>query len=121
MVVEYLVSPKGDLLQRWIEEKRKVSHPVELADILYTLSKDKRYKILIRKLSGKIGKGDGIEMCELLDILESRGMERGKEQACANLNALIRNLTADKRYDDLARSATDRKFQNQLLKEYQII
>lgn len=117
MVVEYLVSPKGDLLQRWIEEKRKVRHPVELADILYTLSKDKRYKILIRKLSGKTGKGDGIEMCELLDILESRG----KEQAYANMNALIQILTADKRYDDLARSATDRKFQNQLLKEYQII
>lgn len=117
MVVEYLVSPKGNLLQRWIEEKRKVRHPVELADILYTLSKDKRYKILIRKLSGRTGKGDGIEMCELIDILESRGME----QAYANMNALIQKLTADKRYDDLARSATDRKFQNQLLKEYQII
>lgn len=117
MVVEYLVSSKDYLLQRWIEERRKVRHPIELAAVLYTLSKDKRYKFLIQWLSKQTGKGDDVEMCELLDILENRG----REQAFSNLNALIQKLTSDKRYDDLARSAVDREFQNQLLKEYQII
>lgn len=117
MVVEYLVSPKEYLLQRWIEEKRKVRHPMELAALLYKLSKDKRYKLLIQRVLKENGKGDGVEMCELIDILENRG----REQAFSDLNALIQKLTSDKRYDDLARSAADREFQNQLLKEYQII
>lgn len=121
MVVEYLVNPKGCLLQRWKEEKRKIRHPAELADILYTLSKDKRYRVLIKKLSEETEKGDGIAMCELLDLLENQGIEKGMERASSNLNALIQKLTNDKRYDDLARSAIDRDFQNQLLKEYQII
>lgn len=117
MVVEYLANPKSFLLQRWMREKRKVRHPIELAELLYALSRDKRYKVLIERLSEENGKGDEIEMCELLDLLEERGMER----ASANLNALIQILTSEKRYDDLERSATDRDFQNQLMKEYQII
>lgn len=121
MVVEYLVNPKGYLLQRWTKEKRKIRHPVELADMLYSLSNDRRYEILIKKYSKKTKEGDVIEMCELLDLLEERGMQRGIEQASSNLNALIQNLTAEERYDDLARSAVDRDFQNQLLKEYKII
>ena len=47
---------------------------------------------------------------------EARGEARGE----ARINKLITLLVKDKRYDDLARSASDAAFQQQLMSEYGI-
>ena len=91
---------------------RKVRHPVELADLLYALSRDERYQLICEELSEKDTKGE-IRMCELLDIVEKNGQ--------AKLNTLIRKLAAEERYEDLVRSAADNEYQKKLMREYQII
>ncbi len=51
---------------------------------------------------------------------EARGEARGKARGEARINKLITLLVKDKRYDDLARSASDAAFQQQLMSEYGI-
>ena len=116
LVVEFLTNPKNLLLQKWSKENRKVRHPVELADMLYALSKDERYQLICEELSEKDMKGE-VRMCELLDIVENRGLQQGQEK----LNALIRKLMAEGRYEELARSAADSEYQKELMRECHII
>lgn len=80
MVVEYLTNPKECLIEKWLKEGRKIRHPLELADLLYALSKDERYRFLSEELSEREVKGEDLKMCELLDILENRGIEKGIRQ-----------------------------------------
>ena len=94
-------------------------HPVELADMLYALSKDERYQLICEELSEKDMKGE-VRMCELLDIVENRGLQQGQEQAFSKLNTLIRKLAAEERYEDLVRSAADSEYQKELMRKYQI-
>lgn len=49
---------------------------------------------------------------------EARGEARGETRGEARINKLITLLAKDKRYDDLARSANDAAFQQQLMSEY---
>ena len=51
---------------------------------------------------------------------EARGEARGEARWEARINKLITLLVKDKRYDDLARSASDAAFQQQLMSEYGI-
>lgn len=51
---------------------------------------------------------------------EARGEARGIEQGEARINKLNTFLIKDKRFDDLARSASDRDFQKQLMLHYGI-
>lgn len=51
---------------------------------------------------------------------EARGEARGIEQGEARINKLNTFLIKDKRFDDLARSASDRDFQKQLMLYYGI-
>ncbi len=51
---------------------------------------------------------------------EARGEARGKARGEARINKLITLLVKDKRYDDLARSASDAAFQQQFMSEYGI-
>ena len=111
-----MTNPKNLLLQKWSKENRKVRHPVELADMLYALSKDERYQLICEELSEKDMKGE-VRMCELLDIVENRGLQQGQEK----LNALIRKLMAEGRYEELARSAADSEYQKELMRECHII
>lgn len=125
MVVEYLTNPKERLFEKWIKEGRKIRHPMELIDLLCVLSKDKRYVDIREELLEKYVKGDEIEMCELLDILENRGVEKGirqgREEMSSKLNALILKLTEEKHYEKLARSAVDKEYQKKLMQQYHIL
>ncbi len=68
-------------------------------------------------------------MCNLSDLVEERGIEKGLEQGVKQgiergtdlVNRLIVSLSRDRRFDDLARSASDPAYQEKLMKEYGIL
>ncbi len=80
-------------------------------------------------------------MCNLSDLVEERGIEKGLERGIQQgleqgvkqgieqgiergtdlVNRLILSLSQDRRFDDLARSASDPAYQEELMKEYGIL
>ena len=83
-------------------------------------------------------------MCNLSDLVEERGIEKGDRQGYKRgyeqglergvkqgvkqgtdlvnrVNRLILSLSQDRRFDDLARSASDPAYQEKLMKEYGIL
>ena len=48
-------------------------------------------------------------------------MKAGEAKGQENINKLNTILLAEKRYDDLEKSAKDIEYQNKLMKEYKII
>lgn len=119
MIVEYLTHSARDVWECWQGETRVVRHPQELADMLYALSKDERYRIIQERIPKE--KGDGMKMCELMDFVENRGIQRGINQGIRQVNQLVQKLIADGRYEELSRSAEDSQFQMELMKEYCIV
>ena len=69
----------------------------------------------------------GIEHGKKLGLSEgkelglSEGKELGLSEGMSIVNTLNKKLTEDNRLDDLVKSATDKDFQNQLLKEYNLL
>ena len=61
----------------------------------------------------------GIEHGKKLGL--SEGKELGLSEGMSIVNTLNKKLTEDNRLDDLVKSATDKDFQNQLLKEYNLL
>ena len=55
---------------------------------------------------------------EMIKDGEKRGERRGERKGAQRVNELNRRLAADKRVDDIMRSASSQKYQSQLLKEY---
>ena len=60
-------------------------------------------------------------MCEVLDRVENRGIEKGIrqgiQQGINDINALNIRLIKENRLDDLKRAAADAVYQSQLLRE----
>lgn len=59
---------------------KDIRHPEELLDLLDILAGDKRFKELKGKVKDIRKEGRIINMCELLDEIENRGIEKGIEQ-----------------------------------------
>lgn len=57
------------------------------------------------------------KMCTYAEAMEKRGKKLEREL----LNKLTKLLLAEKRYDDLDKAADDEKYQDELLKEYNLI
>ena len=68
------------------------------------------------------GRKEGLKEGRKEGLKEGRkeGLEEGLEEGHSEINQLVAALIADNRMDELKRSAVDKMFQEQLLKEYQI-
>ena len=56
-----------------------------------------------------------------MNLKYREGLKAGEEKGQENINKLNTILLAEKRYDDLEKSAKDIEYQNKLMKEYKII
>lgn len=90
--------------------------------MLKALTGDDRYEEIFPDLQEEKERTGGISMCELLDKYENRGREAGMAQGMAQgmerMSELINHLIGDGRSDEIARTVTDKEYQNQLLAEY---
>ena len=88
-------------------------------DVLYAFSEDERYLEMKEEAKGK----EDTTMCEMLDEVERRGMERGLEQGQKRLeqvNRLTAFLIKDGRTEELFQATQDSELQEKLMKEYGI-
>lgn len=57
-----------------------IKHPEEVLDLLDAVLHDDRFKIMKSEIVRIKTEGREVDMCEFLDELEKRGMEKGIEQ-----------------------------------------
>ena len=102
-----------------------IKHIDELLTLMSVMTGDKRFEDSINEANEK----EARYMCEVLDIIENRGIEKGLEQGLekgrqegadmvSKLNELLLN---EGNIDKLRRANTDKNYRHKLLKEYKIL
>ena len=98
-----------------------IKHIDELLTLMSVMTGDKRFEDLINEANEK----EARYMCEVLDIIENRGIEKGLKQGrqegadmVSKLNELLLN---EGNIDKLRRANTDKNYRHKLLKEYKIL
>ena len=98
-----------------------IKHIDELLTLMSVMTGDKRFEDSINEANKK----EAMYMCEVLDIIENRGIEKGLEQGrqegadmVSKLNELLLN---EGNIDKLRRANTDKNYRHKLLKEYKIL
>ena len=102
-----------------------IKHINELLTLMSVMTGDKRFEDSINEANEKEAK----YMCEVLDIIENRGIEKGLEEGLAKgrqegadmvskLNELLLN---EGNIDKLRRANTDKDYRYKLLREYNIL
>ena len=98
-----------------------IKHIDELLTLMSVMTGDKRFEDSINEANKK----EAMYMCEVLDIIENRGIEKGLEQGrqegadmVSKLNELLLN---EGNIDKLRRANTDKNYRYKLLKEYKIL
>ncbi|MGP1434300.1 MAG: hypothetical protein ACTTKP_08485, partial [Catonella sp.] len=61
-------------------ERNQIKHRSETLDVLYEVEGDKRFREIREKIESDEKEGRKSDMCEYLDALEARGIEKGIEQ-----------------------------------------
>mgnify|MGYP000941158052 CR=1 FL=1 len=102
-----------------------IKHINELLTLMSVMTGDKRFEDSINEANEKEAK----YMCEVLDIIENRGIEKGLEEGLekgrqegadmvSKLNELLLN---EGNIDKLRRANTDKDYRYKLLREYNIL
>ena len=123
-VIKFLTLHGNGKTRRYLEEsdKRTVKHPEEVRDVLYALSRDKRFleTNLAKKGKEELRMGP---ISDVLDEIEAIMFERGVEQERRHLkcvNHLNAALIKDNRTAELFQATQDPELQEKLMKEYGI-
>ena len=96
---------------------QKITHPEALLLMLKALTNDKRYYRILETLTEEEKKGE-VTMCELLDKYENRGIQKGIQQGESRFAALSEKLLGLNRIDDLKKAIGNKRYRNQLYKEF---
>ena len=129
-IIKFLTLHGHGKTRRYLEEessKRTVKHPEEVIDVLYALSKDKRFLETDLAKDGK----EEIQMGPISDVLDEieaigfekgieRGIEQGIESGSTRINRLNAALIKDNRTVELFQSTQDVELQKKLMEEYGI-
>ena len=115
IVVDYLAEGRG-----YKPTTQKVVHVEALLLMMKALTNDNRYIKMLVSLTEEEKKGD-ITMCELLDKYENRGIQKGMKQGELRFASLIEKLLQLDRMDDLKKVTNNKRYRNQLYKEFGIL
>ena len=86
-----------------------IKHVHELLQLMAVMTKDNRFEDVY---SPDMEGGD-INMCEVLDKIENRGIAQGEDNAFL----LVKILLANNRLEDLKRVSEDESYRNKLMAE----
>lgn len=106
--------------QNYKPTAQKLVHPEALLLMLKALTNDNRYIEMLMALTEKEKKGE-ITMCELLDKYEKQGMQKGMQQGELRFALLIEKLLQSNRMDDLRKVVNNKRYRNQLCKEFGVL
>lgn len=125
IIAEYFVNKRRNI--EYTPSAQEIQHVDEFLKLLQALTGDDRYFDVLNLLQ-KEAKKEGVNMCEILDKVENRGIAigeirgeiRGREKMADEINQLNAILLKQNRMDDLIRTLTDRNYQRQLMAEFGI-
>ena len=101
----------------YIADKKTISHIDELLMLMSVMTGDTRFEEIIDDMNER----EARNMCEVLDIVEARGMEKGIEKGADIISRLNTILAKEGNLDNIIRANTDKKYQSELLKKYNLL
>ena len=99
--------------KNYIADKKSIGHIEELLMLMSAMTGDKRFEEIIDEANTK----EVVNMCEVLDIVEARGIEKGAD-IISRLNTI---LAKEGDLDKIIKANTDKKYRNELLKKYNLL
>ena len=115
IVADYFVQMRKN--KDYTAPEATIKHVHELLQLMAVMTKDNRFEDVY---SPDMEGGD-INMCEVLDKIENRGIKKGIAQGIAqgedNAFSLVKFLIANNRLEDLKRVSEDESYRNKLMTE----
>ena len=99
--------------KNYVADKKSIGHIEELLMLMSAMTGDKRFEEIIDEANKK----EVVNMCEVLDIVEARGIEKGAD-IISRLNTI---LAKEGDLDKIIKANTDKKYRNELLKKYNLL
>ncbi|MCM1044073.1 MAG: hypothetical protein NC417_01050 [Candidatus Gastranaerophilales bacterium] len=112
--------------------EQKILHPEALMLMLSALTNDRKYGRMLKTYIGDERKGE-LTMCEFLDAYEKRSIEKGKKQGMkqgikqgitqgeTRFATLNQALLKQDRIDDIRKASGNKRYRNQLYREFGIL
>ena len=96
--------------KNYIADKKSIGHIEELLMLMSAMTGDKRFEEVIDEANTK----EVVNMCEVLDIVEARGIEKGREEGADIISRLNTILAKEGDLDKIIKANTDKKYRNEL-------
>ena len=103
--------------KNYVADKKSIAHVEELLMLMSAMTGDKRFEEIIDEANTK----EVVNMCEVLDIVEARGIEKGREEGADIISRLNTILAKEGDLDKIIKANTDKKYRNELLKKYNLL
>ena len=103
--------------KNYVADKKFIGHIEELLMLMSAMTGDKRFEEIIDEANAK----EVVNMCEVLDIVEARGIEKGREEGADIISRLNTILAKEGDLDKIIKANTDKKYRNELLKKYNLL
>ena len=115
--------------RNYVADKKSIGHIEELLMLMSAMTGDKRFEEIIDEANTK----EVVNMCEVLDIVEARGIEKGiekgreegiekgREEGADIISRLNTILAKEGDLDKIIKANTDKKYRNELLKKYNLL
>ena len=115
--------------KNYVADKRSIGHIEELLMLMSAMTGDKRFEEIIDEANKK----EVVNMCEVLDIVEARGIEKGiekgreegiekgREEGADLISRLNTILAKEGDLDKIIKANTDKRYRNELLKKYNLL
>ena len=111
--------------RNYVADKKSIGHIEELLMLMSAMTGDKRFEDVIDEANTK----EVMNMCEVLDIVEARGIEKGREEGIeegiekgADLISRLNTILAKEGdLEKIIKANTDKKYRNELLKKYNLL
>ena len=107
--------------KNYVADKKSIAHVEELLMLMSAMTGDKRFEEIIDEANTK----EVVNMCEVLDIVEARGIEKGiekgREEGADIVSRLNTILAKEGDLDKIIKANTDKKYRNELLKKYNLL
>ena len=103
--------------KNYAADKRSIGHIEELLMLMSAMIGDKRFEEIIDEANKK----EVVNMCEVLDIVEARGIEKGREEGADIISRLNTILAKEGDLDKIIKANTDKRYRNELLKKYNLL
>ena len=119
--------------KNYVADKKSIGHIEELLMLMSAMTGDKRFEEIIDEANKK----EVVNMCEVLDIVEARGIEKGiekgiergreegiekgREEGADIISRLNTILAKEGDLDKIIKANTDKKYRNELLKKYNLL